>query len=70
MSDRLGHAKVQTTLEIYTHVTPTIQKSADGIVACLEQRVPVATRLVQFGYKCLAETSAFDTLKNAASPTG
>jgi integrase len=28
VSERLGHSKVQTTLDIYTHVSQTIQKAA------------------------------------------
>jgi integrase len=27
-SERLGHARVQITLDTYTHVTPTMQKAA------------------------------------------
>jgi integrase len=28
VSERLGHARIQTTLDTYTHVLPTMQKRA------------------------------------------
>jgi integrase len=33
VSERLGHAKVSITLDVYSHVVPTLQKEAASLSA-------------------------------------
>jgi integrase len=35
VSERLGHAKVSITLDVYSHAIPTLQREAAGRLAAL-----------------------------------